>query len=214
MGVIYQIVVAGGSRTYIGSARDLGYRRRAHLHLLRKGTHHCRALQNAVTKYGIDAISWTILEDDIAESMLIEREQVWLDQHKGRLYNKSPTAASRLGATMSPEARAKISASLKGNQYRKGKPFSDADKAKIGAGVRRAIAEGRKKIAIRPENLSAYNASVKAGHVVHPSKKTERDKQILARYREVGSLKLVAPEFNLTPSAIGYAIKRAAQQEK
>lgn len=163
MGVIYQIVVAGGSRTYIGSARDLGYRRRAHLHLLRKGTHHCRALQNAVTKYGIDAISWTILEDDIAESMLIEREQVWLDQHKGLLYNKSPTAASRLGATMSPEARAKISASLKGNQYRKGKPFPPEHRAIISAAVKAAYADGRKTASIHPENLRAYNEAVKRG---------------------------------------------------
>lgn len=214
MGVIYQIAIAGGSRTYIGSAHRLPPRRRAHLSLLRQGTHHCRALQNAFTKYGEAALSWVILETVDDREKLVEREQHWLDQHKGRLYNKSPTAGSRLGATMSDEARAKISASLKGNQYRKGIPFPPEHKAIISAAVKAAYADGRRKPTPQPQNLKAHNERVKMGLVVHPSKKIERDVAILARYRKVGSLTKIAPEFNLTPSAIGYAIKRAKQLEK
>lgn len=208
MGVIYQIVVAGGSRTYIGSANVLAGRRRSHLHLLRKGAHHCRALQNAVNKYGIDSLRWVILETVDDRSKLIEREQVWLDLYTGKLYNKSPTAASRLGATMSDEARAKISASLKGNQYRKGVLHSAADRAKIGDGVRAAYADGRRKPTPQPENISAFNARWKSGEILHPSMKPERDALIATDYAITKSLKITGQHFNLTGSAIGYAIKR------
>lgn len=163
MGVIYRMVVEGGSRTYIGSAFDFASRKRAHLHLLRNGRHHCRALQNAVTKYGVDAVQWVILETVDDRAKLVEREQAWLDLFAGQLYNKSPTAASRLGATMSPEARAKISASLRGNSNRKGIPFLPEHRRKISIAVKAAYADGRKKQSLHPENLRAYNEAVNRG---------------------------------------------------
>lgn len=208
MGVIYQMVIEGGSRTYIGSAFDLAGRKRAHLHLLRNGRHHCRALQNAVTKYGVDAIQWVILETVDDRSKLVEREQVWLDLYAGRLYNKSPTAASRLGATMSDEARAKISASLMGNQYRKGIPFTPEDKAKVSAGLRAAYADGRWSPTPMPENLRAYNDAYRRGERKHPKVNAERDARIVADFAITNCRTKTGRNFNLTGSAIGYAIKR------
>lgn len=132
MGVIYQIVIAGGRRSYIGSTRRFGYRKSHHLFMLRAGRHHCIGLTRAVAKYGMDAISWKILEtvDDAAK--LIEREQHWMDQFKGCLYNASLMAAAPLGLkktaeqieksarfhrgrTRSHETRSRMSASMKGN---------------------------------------------------------------------------------------------------
>lgn len=208
MGVIYQIVIAGGSRTYIGSAHRLPYRKASHLSMLRKGTHHCRALQNAFDKYGFEAITWVVLEMVDDRSMLIEREQTWLDHFAGKLYNKSPTAASRLGATMSDEARAKISASLKGNQYRKGKPFSVDERAMIGAAVKAAYANGSKKPTPNPENLRAYNEAYRRGEKIHPRKNPIRDTAIAAMHLETGSLKRTGEAFNIGASAVWYAVKR------
>lgn len=208
MGEIYQIVVAGGSRTYIGSAHRLPNRRRCHLSLLRKGTHHCRALQRAFNKYGESALTWVILEAVDDRSALIEREQVWLDLHAGKLYNKSPTAASRLGATMSPEACAKISASLKGNQYRKGIPFTPEERARIGAIIKAEYASGKRVPSPQPQNLKAYNDAYSRGERKHPKVDTERDALIVADYAVTNSQKKTGANFNLTGSAIGYAIKR------
>ena len=171
MGVIYQIVIAGGSRTYVGSAHNLVYRKRAHLSLLRKGTHHCRALQNAVNKYGIDAVSWVVLEEIEDRASLIAREQVWLDSLKGRLYNKSPTAGSRLGATMSASAKAKISASLKGNQRRRGIPHDEETKALISGKLKALYASGERKPSTHGA-LEDYWSAVDSGKTSHPTKRT------------------------------------------
>jgi group I intron endonuclease len=171
VGVIYQIRIDGGSKTYVGSAHNLTYRKRSHLSLLRKGAHHCRALQNAVKKYGFDAISWIVLEEVADRALLIEREQAWLDLLKGQLYNKSPTAGSRLGATMSASARAKISASLKGNQRRKGIPHNVETKALISDKLRAMYASGERTPSTHGA-LETYWDRIHAGDEEHPTKRT------------------------------------------
>lgn len=208
MGVIYQIWIDGGSRTYVGSAHNLTYRKRSHLSLLRKGTHHCRALQNAVKKYGFDAISWIVLEEVDDRTSLIEREQAWLDSMKGKLYNKSPTAGSRLGAKMSVEARAKISASLMGNQYRKGIPFSAEERDRIAQIVKLEYATGKRTPNLSPENLSAYNAALKRGDRTHPRVDPDRDAHIAAHFRTTKSQKATGREFGITGWAVTHALRR------
>jgi group I intron endonuclease len=183
--------------------------------MLRNGTHHSRAFQNAANKYGVHNIRVEILESDLPVELLIEREQVWLDKFAGELYNRSPTAASRLGAKMSPEARAKISASLKGNQYRKGIKHSPEIREVIGNAVRLANAEGRRRQpAPRPENLSAHNAAIRAGTKQHASKKPEQDAAIVAAFNGGMRLKEIGKKFDMTPSAAGYAIRRVLKTPK
>lgn len=132
MGVIYQIAIAGGSRTYVGSARRFAYRKACHLWMLRESKHHCIGLTRAIAKYGTEAISWNILETVEDDTKLLEREQAWLDRFDGRLYNASSQASSVLGLKKtaeqkersakfhrgrkrSDETRARMSASMKGN---------------------------------------------------------------------------------------------------
>lgn len=208
MGVVYQIVIAGGSRIYVGSAHNLIYRKRAHLSLLRKGTHHCRALQNAVSKYGLDAISWIILEETEERETLIEREQVWLDSLKGRLYNKSPTAGSRLGAKMSASAKAAISASLKGNQRRKGIPHNAEARAKISAAVRKAVAEGR--IVRSGNQFRKLNADVAAGRIENPWKRPIAIVlEILWYLAEVRSIAKTGAHFSMTAENVRAIVREA-----
>lgn len=111
------------------------------------------------------------------------------------------------GSKMTPEARAKISASLAGNQYRSGIPHSEEDRAKIADGLRRAYAEGRHRLCANPQNLAAYNADLQAGTRFHPRRNPERDLAIDKRVGEVGA-KQTAEEFGLTQSAVYYALKR------
>lgn len=121
--VIYQLTFVGGRKSYIGSANNFDNRKRRHRNDLRRGDHHCRILQTAFAKYGETAMRWKILETVDDRSMLIEREQVWLDAHAGKLYNSSPTALSRLGAVVSPETRRKLSKALLGNKNNRKVPL-------------------------------------------------------------------------------------------
>lgn len=214
MGVIYSLRFPGSKNRYVGSARHRGRRMASHLHLLRQGRHHCRALQNAANKHGMESLIIETLEDVVADVDLLPAEQRWLDHFKGTLYNKSPTAESRLGATMSPEARAKISASLQGNQYRKGKPFPPEHRAIISAAVKAAYADGRRKPTPTPQNLAAHNAAVQRGEKIHPSVRLERDAQIVEHFAKSGSKEATGRQFGLTGSAIGYAVRRHTKRSE
>jgi len=208
MGVIYSITFVGADRQYIGSARSYRSRLNAHRHLLAHGKHHSILLQRAANKYGLDNLVTSILETVEDERLLVEREQAWLDSFKGRLYNRAVNASSRLGLTMSAEARGKISASLSGNQYRAGIPHDAESKAKIGEGVRAAYAEGRRRRVSFPENLAAHNAAVARGEKPHPSRNVERDIAIAASHALTRSPRKTGLEFGITDSAVLYAVRR------
>ena len=137
MGVIYQIAFVGGRKSYIGSTNNFDNRKKRHLTELRKGSHHARILQKAFAKYGEAAMRWTILETVDDRSMLIEREQTWLDAYTNKLYNSSQTALSRLGATVSAETRRKLSKALLGNKNNRKKmaPFCGRGHAMAGENI-------------------------------------------------------------------------------
>lgn len=208
MGAIYSITFVGSSRIYVGSAVNPRTRWQQHSHLLRKGRHHSVLLQRAWAKYGSESARFKIIEEVDDDNLLLVREQHWMNANADRLYNRSPTAESRLGAKMSIEARRKISASLIGNKRRLGKPFPPEDRAKISAAVRTAIKDGRKIVAIRPENLAAFNAAVKAGIVPHPSRNPERDAAIVASHARTKSPKATGAEFGITPEAVWHVVRR------
>ncbi|TPN11678.1 GIY-YIG nuclease family protein [Mesorhizobium sp. B2-1-2] len=208
MGAIYSISFPGSTRCYIGSARNFAARMRVHLSRLRKGDHHSIGLQHAAAKYGLDRIVFETVEIVEDDRRLIDREQAWMDRFKGRLYNRSPLAKSRLGLSMSEVAKAKISASLIGNQYRKGIPHDDLARSKIGDGVRRANAEGRRRQVCMPENLAGFIAAVRSGERIHPSRKPEHDAAIVASHARTKSLKKTAAEFNMSPCGVWEAVRR------
>ncbi len=119
MGVIYALHF-GGKRRYIGSA--INFRRRLHSHLsaLRRGVHHCRFLQRAANKHGVENIISTILLDDVEPSMLIVEEQRLIDANKGSLYNGSLLAGSRLGRKDTPKEIERKRRAWIGNTFRRG----------------------------------------------------------------------------------------------
>lgn len=123
---IYAIIHEASGRIYIGSAVNIRDRWRGHRGSLNRGTHHSRHLQNAWSKYGGDAFSFSILER-CDRAILILREQVYLDE-VGPAFNVCPTAGSSLGRHPSPECRAKIAAALVG---RPGRPWSQEQKEKL-----------------------------------------------------------------------------------
>ncbi len=197
--MIYAITFPDSAKRYVGSAKAIGPRMRAHLSLLRKGKHHSIHLQRAFNRRLGEGLSVVILEDDVQNDQLVEREQVWLDRHKGKLYNISPTASSRLGATMSKSARQKISASLAGNSYRAGSRHDPETKAKIGRGVALSYSEGRKRKLYHPENLAEYN---------NAHRKIPSHEAAFEALKELKNYAAVGRKFGVTPNAVRDALRR------
>lgn len=93
---IYQIVSPSGRR-YIGSAVNLSKRWAEHRRHFVRGNHHCRGLARAVSKYGLAAMIFEVLEA-CAVTDLLAREQYYLDARpRSGLYNSTLTAGSMRG---------------------------------------------------------------------------------------------------------------------
>ncbi len=207
-GVIYSLSFPAGSRIYVGSAWNLRRRMNAHRDRLRRGKHHSPHLQHAANKHGLESMVVTVLEEVPSRSELVAREQVWMDRNEGKLYNASLVAKSRLGMKMPESAKAAISASLAGNQYRVGVPHDEATKNRIRDSLKLAYATGRHKRVSQPQNLTAFNKAVQRGEKVHPSRNPQKDAEIVAFHAETRSLKRTGEKFNLTPCAIWCVVKR------
>lgn len=108
---IYQILCAGNSKIYVGSAVSINGRWASHRSQLRNGSHGNKHLQNAWAKYGEASFLFSIIERcEIAD--LIAREQHWIDTlraaHPIHGMNNSPTATTSIGFKHSEATRARL----------------------------------------------------------------------------------------------------------
>lgn len=113
---IYKIKNKINDCFYIGSTSDFKNRKRKHFNDLKNNKHSNRHLQNAYNLYGKDNFEIIIIEHIQDNSILIEREQYWIDKYDAinSGYNLAPNAGSTLGAKWSEESRANISKNRKG----------------------------------------------------------------------------------------------------
>jgi group I intron endonuclease len=167
---IYKITSKINGKVYVGSAKHLGIRRRNHIHRLKKGDHHNIILQRHVNKYGIDSILFEVIEKVESPSLLIEREQHYIDLLHPK-FNATQKAVSAIGRKASIETRKKLSDSHRGFKPSneslikrsislKGRVFSEESKLKMKANwyYRPMSEEGRdnwrKKVVGKKLNLS------------------------------------------------------------
>jgi len=80
--VIYKITSSVNGKFYIGSTFDYEKRTVQHLRELRNGKHHSKYLQNHVNKYGIDVLTFSIVEMVMFTELLKDREQYYIDTLK------------------------------------------------------------------------------------------------------------------------------------
>jgi len=145
MSGIYEIVNLVNGKRYIGSAINFETRWCEHRRTLRRGCHHNRNLQKSWHQYDEAAFAFRILEICDPE-YLIEKEQAAIDALYPE-FNISQRAGSTLGVKYTSEAKARVSASLRGK--RTGIPRNRASVEKTAAahrGMKRS-AETRAKIA-------------------------------------------------------------------
>ena len=76
---IYKIVnILNPTRVYVGSAKNLKKRVKAHVETLKANSHHNYLLQRAVNKHGLEQFNLHII-DYCPEAKLKDKEQFWLD---------------------------------------------------------------------------------------------------------------------------------------
>lgn len=156
---IYAIRNSVNGWAYVGQAVDFDRRWRVHRGDLNKGTHHCRPLQRAWIEHGETAFVFEVIEAiERNKKILDSREQVYLDAAfaTGLAYNLALTASSCLGMRRSTEARAKMSAAMKGNKnflHRKLTPEYRANMSAAQKGHKRGL--GTKRSPEARANISA-----------------------------------------------------------
>jgi len=139
MAVIYKIVNVVTDDFYVGSAVAPKRRKWEHWDALRKGVHHCVALQAAWLLYGVDAFEFELIEE-ASDTDILRIEDMWLQQHAGKPYCYNTAHTTQSPSATSPEVREKISSALKRrfavspeSHPRYGSVHTDATKAKIRA---------------------------------------------------------------------------------
>ena len=100
---IYEIRNKVTGVSYIGSSINTEVRKRQHIYALRKGKHPAKYMQNAWNKHGEDAFEFRVLEEVSDVTLLVKREQYWMNVKRPR-YNSRTIAESNRGVKESPEA--------------------------------------------------------------------------------------------------------------
>lgn len=115
---VYSIKNKISGKHYVGQSIQIEGRWRLHRNELNGNRHHNSHLQNAWNLHGESAFEFLVLQECEADkAVLAEAEQQWLDTLRSADrrfgYNIAAVAASNLGITRSPEARARMSAAKK-----------------------------------------------------------------------------------------------------
>lgn len=101
---IYAIINKVTGKPYVGSASYLADRLRFHRSMLASGKHHSQKLQRSWNKHGAEAFESVVLEYVADRTLLIAREQFWIDHFESATvkgYNMLPTAGSHMGVKQS-----------------------------------------------------------------------------------------------------------------
>lgn len=160
--VIYCITNVVNGKIYIGSASYYDKRMGTHIYWLRRNDHDNKYLQSAYNKYGDQSLVFSILEEVDCKENLLLREQYWLDlkQSYNRKigYNLCKKAESRIGQSMSEEAKKKIGAFWKGKKFSKERVKSLIERTTKNQGKAVVAFDGKTNIII-DEYLSISAAS-------------------------------------------------------
>lgn len=113
---IYSITSKANLKVYIGSSKDAPNRWKQHLRSLRGGRHQNPHLQAHVNKWGLDDLVFEVMEVEPDETLRLGLEQLLITALYGEgCFNLSKDVQSGMGGRrLSPEHKAKIAATLRG----------------------------------------------------------------------------------------------------
>ena len=139
-GVIYMATV--NSKSYVGLTVNFEKRKHQHSYEVNHGGYH---FHSAVRKYGADSVRWEILEDNIPEELLPEREKYWIAFYDTYRNGYNMTEGGEDSPAKSPKVAAKVSATKKAQAARGEHPAQRPE-------VRAKISETQKAQAARGEH--------------------------------------------------------------
>lgn len=153
---------------YIGGSENLRKREVFHWSLLRRGKHHATQLQEDYDTYGVEAITYRVLEYTTAD-LVGALEQRYLDNlfathPRERIYNVTQSVDGATGRIATDEARRRMSAFQKGR--------------KRTVETRRNMSEGRKGMKFEPghvENIALGKSGGKRYVIIAPDGTEYRD---------------------------------------
>ena len=117
-GIVYIAENEINLKPYVGiTIRELEVRKKKHFRDARSGSHfhfHC-----GIRKYGEDAFKWRILEDNIPESRLKDREELWIAYYNSYYGGYNSTEGGYSNPWNNPEIRNKMIEQRNNEEYRK-----------------------------------------------------------------------------------------------
>ena len=122
MGAIYKIHNVVTDAFYVGSAVNPRRRKWEHWNDLKKGVHHCTALQVAWNEFGEDAFDFEIIEE-VNDDDLLTIEDTYLAKHHGTEECYNTAKSTFMTPAYQAEVREKISSSLK-DKYQTDKTYA------------------------------------------------------------------------------------------
>jgi len=193
MAVIYRILNVANDCFYIGSAVNPRRRKWEHWSSLKKGSHHCAALQKAWDDFGEDAFEFEIIQTVDEEEDLLLTEDTFLLKYAGQPDCYNTATSTQFPSSSTPAVRKKISVSLKekysGGEYtpRVGKNHSEETKRLISQMVRRAVARGKGgKFIPSEETRQKMSEALKGNQCAAGYKRTDQEKEAI-RQRMLGN---------------------------
>ncbi|HTJ49447.1 MAG TPA: GIY-YIG nuclease family protein [Cyclobacteriaceae bacterium] len=130
-GGVYAILNMVTRDFYIGSAKNFLDRKNRHFKYLKAGNHQNYKLQQAYNEYGEEAFRMKVLENVEDLSLLLSREQYWMDKYRPT-YNLRVIAESNLGMKYSPETKKRMSEAAKRTAQKVSQEFKDERNRKFG----------------------------------------------------------------------------------
>lgn len=207
---IYSITNLNNGKIYIGSSVDVRSRFSQHKSGLRKSNHHNRYLQRAWDKYGEGCFEFKVIEVVEDVSVILEREQYWIDKYESYDssigYNISPTAGNTTGCMHTDESRKKISEAKKGFKHTdEFKKFIGECNSKriITDETRSKLSESKKRDNLSEETLDKLSkASIGSNN---PNSKLDEDKvrEIKLMLKEGFTQQKIADKFGISRSLVG-----------
>lgn len=156
-GLIY-IATVNDKKSYIGYTMDFNRRQKEHHH-----ENNDSAISRAIRKYGADAVEWRILEDDIPEERLCDREVLWIAFYDTYHNGYNMTEGGDANPMQSQEARDKSSETWIAKSARGENPTQDpviaARMAKTNSEIMKAKGERGELPQQQPEGRARLRAT-------------------------------------------------------
>ncbi|WGM47649.1 hypothetical protein KOAAANKH_02531 [Brevundimonas sp. NIBR10] len=226
---IYAIRCFDG-RHYVGSTIRRNERWARHKSDLACGRHENLKLLRAWQKHGADAFEFVVLEEVHDRSVLVAREQHWMDLTEcvSKGFNMKPKAENFFGYKHTAETRAKYSASKMGNKSRTGMTNSPEARAKMSAAMKgrvfsaatlermSAAAKGHKRWVgkrHRAESIAKMSAA-KMGSVPVVYERTPEHRAALSKHMSKINTGAGNPNVKITEADVLVIRKRSAEGEK